>query len=71
MVTVTIAVALTIIGLAFVFFQSPATDLIHQLPLSRDLTRQLVELAGQQVVAWAALAASPVVLIVGSLLPGI
>lgn len=71
MVTVALAVALTIIGLALVFFQSDATDLVKNLPLSRDLSRQIVELMGQQVVAWASLAASPILLIVGSLLPGI
>jgi hypothetical protein len=71
MVTVVIAVALTIVGLALVFFQSDATDLVKNLPLSRDLTKQLVDLMGQQIVAWAALAASPILLIVGSLLPGI
>ena len=71
MVTVTVAVVLTLIGLALVFFQSPATDFVKNLPLSHDLTRQLVDLMGQQAVAWATLAASPIVLIVGSLLPGI
>ena len=71
MVTVTIAVALTVIGLALVFFQSDATDIVRNLPLSRDLSRQLVELMGKQVVAWAALAASPILLIIGSLLPRI
>jgi hypothetical protein len=71
MVTVTIAVVLTIVGLALVFFQSDATDFVRNLPLSRELTRQVVELMGQQVAAWAALAASPILLIIGSLLPRI
>lgn len=71
MVTVVAAVVLLVVGLALVFFQSPATDLVQNLPLSRDLTKQVVSLMSEEVVAWAALAASPILLIIGSLLPGI
>ena len=71
MVTVTVAVALLVVGLALVFFQAQATDLVRNLPLSRDMTRQVVSLMNEQMIAWAALAASPILLIVGSLLPGI
>jgi hypothetical protein len=70
-ITVALAVALTIVGVALVFFQSEAIDFVQTLPLSRDLSRQVLDLMGRQVVAWAALAASPILLIVGSLLPGI
>jgi hypothetical protein len=71
MVTVVAAVVLLVVGLALVFFQSPATDLVQNLPLSRDLTKQVLSLMSEEVVAWAALAASPILLIIGSLLPGI
>jgi hypothetical protein len=71
MVTVVIAIALLVIGLALVFYPSAAIDLVQRLPLPRDLSRQLVDLMGQQMVAWASMALSPILLIVGSLVPGI
>jgi len=71
MITVAIAVVLLVVGLALVFFQSQTIDVVRNLPLSRDLTRQVVALMNEQMIAWAALAASPILLIVGSLLPGI
>jgi hypothetical protein len=71
MVTVVAAVVLLIVGLALIFFQSPATDLVQKLPLSRDVMRQVVDLMSKQAVAWAALALSPVLLIVGSLVKGL
>ena len=71
MVTVAIAVVLLVIGLALVFYQGTALDLVQRLPLGRDLSRQVVDLMQQRVVAWAALALSPILLIVGSLVRGI
>ena len=41
------------------------------LPLPADLTRDIVSMMGEQMVAWVMLAAAPILLIVGSLLPGI
>ena len=71
MVTVVLAVALTIVGLALIYYQGPAIDLVRGLPLPADITRQVVSLMGEQIVAWAALAASPILLIAGSLLPNL
>jgi hypothetical protein len=71
MVTVVLAVVLTIVGLALVYWQGPAVDLVRGLPLPNDISRQVVSWMGEQVVAWAALAASPVLLILGSLLPNL
>jgi len=71
MVTVVLAVALMVIGLALVFFQGQAIDLVRDLGLPNDVQRQVVDLMGQQIAAWAALLAAPVLLIIGSLLPNI
>ena len=71
MVTVVLAVALLVIGLGMVFFQGQTIDLVRELPLPPDVTRQVVSLMGEQIAAWAALAAAPILLIVGSLLPNI
>ena len=71
MVTVALAVALMVIGLALVFFQGQTIDIVRDLGLPNDVQRQLVQLASEQVAAWAALVAAPVLLIVGSLLPNI
>jgi len=71
MITVVVAVALMIIGLALVFYQGPTIELVRSVPLPKDVSSQVVSLMGEQMVAWAALAASPILLIVGSLLPGI
>lgn len=72
MITVIVAVALTLAGLALVYLPgAQVADLIGQLPLGADLTRQLIDLAAERVIAWAALAASPVLLIVGSLVRGL
>ena len=69
--TVVIAVALFFVGIALVFFHASAIDLVLDLPLGRDWTRQIVSFMGEQMVPWAALAAAPIVLIVGSVLPRI
>jgi hypothetical protein len=71
MVTVVIAVALLVVGLALIFYQGPAIDLVRSLNLPRDVTRDVVSLMGEQMIAYAALAAAPILLIIGSLLPGI
>lgn len=67
MVTVALAIALTIVGLALIFYQGPAIDLVRGLGLPDDLLSQVVSMMGEQVAAWAALAASPILLIIGSL----
>jgi hypothetical protein len=71
MVTVVLAVALLVVGLALVFFQGQTIDLVQDLGLPNDVQRQIVQLASDQIAAWAALAAAPILLIVGSLLPNI
>jgi hypothetical protein len=71
MVTVVLAVALLVIGLALVFFQGQAIDLVRGLPLPNDVVRQVVSLMQEQIAAYAALAAAPILLIIGSLLPNI
>jgi hypothetical protein len=71
MVTVVLAVALLVIGLGLIFAQGQTIDLVSQLPLPDDVTRQIVSLMGEQLAAWAALAAAPILLIVGSILPNI
>ena len=70
MVTILLAVVLMVVGLALVFFQAEAIDLVKGL-VSGDIQRQLVGWMTEKVVAWALLAAAPILLIVGSLLPGI
>ena len=71
MSTVVLAVGLMIVGLALAFFQAQAVDLIRQLPLPNDITKLAVSWATERFVAWALLAASPILLIVGSLVKGI
>jgi hypothetical protein len=71
MVTVVLAVVLLIAGLALVYFQASAIDLVKTVGLPKDIQGQLVSWMGDRIVAWAALAAAPILLIIGSLLPGI
>ena len=71
MVTVVLAIVLLVIGLALIFWQGPTIDLVRGLPLPNDITRQIVSFMGEQVVAWGALALSPILLILGSLLPNL
>ena len=71
MVTVAVAVALLLLGVGMIFFQAQTIDLARELPLSRELIADIVSLLGEQTVAWAALAAAPLLLIVGSVLPNI
>ncbi|MEP7158503.1 MAG: hypothetical protein ABI797_03685 [Chloroflexota bacterium] len=71
MITVVIAVVLMVVGLALIFYQGPTIDLVRGIPLPGDITRQVVSFMGEQVVAWAALAAAPILLILGSLLPNL
>ena len=71
MATVILAVGLMVVGLALAFFQAQAVELLRSLPLPNDLTRQLVAWSSERFVAWALLAASPILLIIGSLVKGI
>jgi len=71
MVTVVVAVALTILGLALIFYQGPAIDLVQSIGLPGDIQRDVVSLMGERIAALAALAAAPILLIVGSLVRGL
>lgn len=72
MITVVVAVLLTAAGLALVALPSSQIDeLLRQLPLGNDLTRQLMEWGSERATAWVLLIVSPVLLIVGSLVRGL
>jgi hypothetical protein len=71
MATVVLAVALLIAGLALSFYQGQAVEIVRGLPLGGDLTRQIVAWMAERFVAWALLAASPILLIIGALVKGI
>ena len=71
LVTIALAVLLLVIGLVLVYAQGSAADLIRQLPLGGDMTRQILDLIAQKTVAYLCLAASPILLIIGSLVKGI
>jgi hypothetical protein len=72
MVTVVVAIGLTIVGLGLVYLPpGQAADLVRQVGLPSDIQRTLVSLIAERTVAWASLAASPALLIVGSLVRGL
>jgi hypothetical protein len=71
MITVVVAVALMIAGLALVFYPDQAIDLVRSVGLPGDVQREVLSLLAEQFVAWAALAAAPLLLIVGSLVRGL
>lgn len=72
MVTVLVAVALLIVGLAgTVVPLETVADLVGSVGLPNGLERDLLRLVADRQVAWACLFASPMLLVVGSLLPGI
>ena len=72
MVTVVLAVALTVFGLALVYLPTAdAADLVRRVGLPGDLERQIIGWIADRVVAYLALAASPLLLIAGSLLKGL
>lgn len=72
MVTVVLAVALMVVGLALVFYQAQAVEFVRGIgALPNDVQRQIVSLMTERIVGWSALAGSPILLIIGSLLPNI
>jgi len=70
MVTVVVAVLLLLVGLALVYLQPDVVRLVRQLPLGGD-GGQILEWVRNETVAYLFLAASPLLLIVGSLFKGI
>ena len=71
MVTIVIAVALLVIGVVGVFMPNLVNDAIKALPVGADLARQLRDLAHNETVLYLCALAGPVLLAIGSLLPGI
>jgi hypothetical protein len=72
MITVLIAVALLAIGLGLTWLEPrQVRDIINLLPLPDATTKDLLRLAREDSTAYAFLAAAPLLLAVGSLLPGI
>ena len=68
-VTVIIAVVLMVVGLALVFFEAQTLDFVRAAGLPIDIQRQLATWMEERTFAWGALAASPILLIIGSLVP--
>lgn len=72
MITVVIAVALTVLGLALVYLPTDqVVDLVRQVGLPEDIQRTVVSLVREELAAYAALALSPLLLIAGSYLKGL
>ena len=72
MVTVVIAVVLVLGGLGLYFLeQSVVRDVLSSLPFPDDISRTLLRLSREDTTAFTLLAAGPLLLVIGSLLPGI
>lgn len=72
MVTVLIALALLAVGVAGTLVDAETVrDLVTGLSLPRGLERDLLGLIAEQTIAYACLAAAPLLLVLGSLVPGI
>lgn len=72
MVTVIIALALLAVGVAGTLVDPETVrDLVTGLSLPRGLERDILGLVAERTIAYACLAASPLLLVLGSLLPGI
>lgn len=72
MITVLIAVALLVVGIAGTLIDpDTVNDLIRDLGLPNGLERDILGLVGDRTVAYACLFGSPMLLVIGSLLPGI
>lgn len=71
MITIVVAIVLLAIGMIGVFMPSLMNDAIKALPVGADLTRQLRDLVHNATFLYLCALASPVLLAIGSLLPGI
>lgn len=67
MLTVIVAVVLTLVGLALVFYDTQSISFVQGLNLPNDIQRQLVAWMQDRTIAWGALLLSPVLLVIGSL----
>jgi hypothetical protein len=65
--TVVVAIVLTLIGLALVFYDTHSVNFVQGLSLPNDIQRQVVGWMQDKTIAWGLLALSPVLLIIGSL----
>jgi hypothetical protein len=70
MITVVVAILLLLAGLALIYAQPQIDSLVRQSRLAGDLG-PLLDWLHKKVVAFALLAASPLLLIFGSLLKGL
>ncbi|HUP83280.1 MAG TPA: hypothetical protein VM284_03720 [Candidatus Limnocylindria bacterium] len=68
-ITVIVAVVLMVVGLALVFFEAQTLDFVRAAGLPGDIQHQLIAWMEDRTFAWVALALSPSLLILGSLLP--
>ena len=68
-ITVMVAVVLMVLGLALVFFEAQTLDFVRAAGLPIDIQRQVISWMEDRTFAWGALAASPILLTLGSLLP--
>lgn len=72
MITVLIALALLAVGVAGTLLDpASVTQFIRGLPLPSGVERDLVALVAERTIAFACLFGSPMLLTIGSLLPGI
>ncbi|HWH23467.1 MAG TPA: hypothetical protein VNW68_01090 [Candidatus Limnocylindria bacterium] len=72
MITVAVAVALTVIGLALLYLPAgEASDLVRQVGLPGNIESTLLSLIADRLTAYLALALSPLLLVAGSLLKGL
>jgi hypothetical protein len=65
--TVVVAIVLTLIGLALVFYDTQSVNFVQGLSLPNDIQRQVVGWMQDKTIAWGVLALSPVLLRIGSL----
>jgi methylglyoxal synthase len=72
MVTVLIALALLAVGIAGTLIDADTVrDLVTRLSLPNGVERDVLALVGDRTIAYACLFGSPMLLVIGSLLPGI
>jgi hypothetical protein len=68
-ITVIVAVVLMVVGLGLVFYEAQTLDFVRAAGVPIDIQRQLIAWMEDRTFAWGSLAASPILLIIGSYLP--
>ena len=71
MVTIALAIVLLVVGVVGVFSHSLVDDAIKALPVTADQAKQLRDLANNDTLLYLCALAGPLLLAIGSLLPGI